>query len=137
MTRDEAKLAGLKRYNSGAPCPQGHEPVFWTNNYSCVECARIREREKYRARRRAAGLSAAEKGAPPIVRGHAETASLNMPSSHLRQARSNGTKAAASHGDGRHEHIRAEAHALLNSFCAVPDFLARAEERIAAARAQS
>jgi hypothetical protein len=41
MTRDEARAAGSTIFDSGRPCRKGHEPVRYTANYSCVECARV------------------------------------------------------------------------------------------------
>ena len=52
------------------------------------------------------------------------------------RSRARGTEKAVL-GDGRHEYLRVEAAALLDSFLAVPDFLARCEERIQAVRAGS
>jgi hypothetical protein len=61
-----------------------------------------------------------------------------MTKAQLRKSAENGiAKSARTHGDGRHEHIVAEAHAILDSFCEVPDFEARCEARIQAARAGS
>jgi hypothetical protein len=126
MTREEARLAGLTRYNSGKPCRYGHEPIYSVHNYSCCECKRVREIARYAEKR------AGQQPTPP----RAKTASPNMTPSHLRQAAAKGSKKAASHGDGRHEHIVAEANAIL-ALPPNPDFIARAEARIQAARAGS
>lgn len=47
--RGEAKAAGLPRYFTGEPCAQGHVGGRWTNSGVCIECKRIKQRERYRA----------------------------------------------------------------------------------------
>lgn len=76
ISRSEARVAGLTRFFTGKPCPQGHVCQRMVTNYDCVECLRARsaraygdevraksrermrrltqaDREKYRARSRA------------------------------------------------------------------------------------
>lgn len=60
MTRDEARAAGLKRYDPGKPCVHGHEVQRYVGNNYCVECSAIRaakyaEGHREEARARAAG----------------------------------------------------------------------------------
>ncbi len=44
MTRNEAMLAGLTRYNTGKPCVYGHMADRMTTTHNCVECNRNRQR---------------------------------------------------------------------------------------------
>lgn len=48
MNRGEAKIAGLKKYNNGKPCPVGHIGDRLTSNGSCVLC-QAKSRIKYHA----------------------------------------------------------------------------------------
>jgi hypothetical protein len=43
MTKDEARAAGLKRYDATAPCKHGHPSIRYVSNNQCAECARIVE----------------------------------------------------------------------------------------------
>lgn len=45
--RHKAKLAGTSRYYSSRPCKRGHFSERATASGVCVECRRIRERERY------------------------------------------------------------------------------------------
>jgi hypothetical protein len=45
--RYEAKVAGHLRYISGRPCKHGHVAERMTDTGSCVECRRVRDRERY------------------------------------------------------------------------------------------
>lgn len=45
-TRAAAKAAGIKTYFTGRPCPQGHVADRRTHNSECVECGRIKARER-------------------------------------------------------------------------------------------
>lgn len=45
MTRAEAKLAGLKRYATGAPCVRGHVAERQTSNGNCCECDALKARD--------------------------------------------------------------------------------------------
>lgn len=38
MTRKEARTQGLKFYNTGEPCVNGHYADRYTSNGGCVEC---------------------------------------------------------------------------------------------------
>lgn len=135
MTREEARLAGLKRYNSGKPCPKGHEPIFSVNNYGCCECQRIRDAARYAKQR-------AELGNAPVRNG-ARNPIADRPKKQMakeaieNRSRARGVQKAKTHGDGRTETEAAAAASFMNSYLVVPDFLARAEARIQAARAGS
>jgi hypothetical protein len=47
MTRDEARLLGLKTYDTGKPCKKGHTPIRYVTNSGCVECLRVRNIDRY------------------------------------------------------------------------------------------
>ena len=71
ITRAEARAAGLKRYNSGLPCPHGHKADRNTKNGKCVTCAYspvkawvAANREKDRARKAAWELANPPKDNP-------------------------------------------------------------------------
>lgn len=46
MKRREAKALGLKTYNNGKPCPNGHVGERRTDSGVCVECVNQKKREK-------------------------------------------------------------------------------------------
>ena len=48
--RHQAKLAGDLHYFTGIPCRAGHVSVRVTDNGSCIECRRERERATYKNR---------------------------------------------------------------------------------------
>jgi hypothetical protein len=58
MTRDEARLAGLKRYDPPEPCSHGHSVQRYVKNNDCVECAKIRA-GKYAQQHREAAVKRA------------------------------------------------------------------------------
>lgn len=41
MEREEAFRAGLRTYNTGRPCKNGHEPVRYTKTGICVGCSKM------------------------------------------------------------------------------------------------
>lgn len=49
IQRSEAEALGFKRYFPGIPCKRGHVSEFYTSNSTCLECARLKKREAYRA----------------------------------------------------------------------------------------
>ncbi len=46
MKRREAKALGLKTYNNGKPCPNGHVGERRTDSGVCVECRNRKKRQK-------------------------------------------------------------------------------------------
>jgi hypothetical protein len=46
ITRDQAKEQGLARYYTGQPCAHGHISERIVSNYTCIECARAKDRER-------------------------------------------------------------------------------------------
>lgn len=47
-TKDDARSAGLKYYQTGAPCIHGHVAERLVSTGACAECNRIRSREEQR-----------------------------------------------------------------------------------------
>lgn len=130
MTRAEAKAAGLKYYD-GKECPHGHGTLRFVRNWDCCECERVKDALRGERRR----IEAAQKSIPRRLQSDP---SFNPPQKLSKEAiysrsRARGTEKAV-RGDGRHDHVKAGAIAILNSFLEVPDFLARCEENIQAAR---
>jgi hypothetical protein len=54
ISKRDAELQGLARYNTGQPCAQGHSAERYTSSAMCVQC--VRERQQ-----RAAVIAAAKK----------------------------------------------------------------------------
>ena len=54
LSRNDAKLLGVKQYFTGKPCVKGHVALRRTNNGECCECQSEQKRAKYLANRDAA-----------------------------------------------------------------------------------
>jgi hypothetical protein len=74
MTRNEALRAGLKHFNTGRPCAQGHLAPRYVSTGNCVECARNQTnatRSRYVERRPGVivlrGLTVPRKHLPAIL----------------------------------------------------------------------
>ena len=51
MKKQEAKVLGLKFYNTGKPCKHGHFSDRYASNAICVECIKIANVDKYKNNR--------------------------------------------------------------------------------------
>ena len=61
MERKQAKLLGLKLYNTERPCIRGHFSNRRTNNASCISCEPLSSKEKYQSRKKKHGPTLKEK----------------------------------------------------------------------------
>jgi len=47
--RTEAQAAGVKTFQPGRPCVQGHEGIYYVASGQCVDCAKHNARKVYQA----------------------------------------------------------------------------------------
>lgn len=125
MTRDEARAAGVKRFTAGGKCIHGHAPDWYVRTGACVAC--LRRNQATTKKRKALGLAAV----PKVTKDSSRAAFQAI----MKSAQKNGIEKARVTRDQRREHDAGEAAAILS--LSVPDFEARAEARIMAARVKS